>query len=371
MKQIILSITLVVIVTICQAQVPQAFSFQSLVLDVSSDPISDQDIGVLIQILDGSPIGTVLYSENHTPTTNGNGLYSIDIGNGNVISGSFETIDWLSGAKFIALSHDTDGGTDYTLVGSSQLLSVPYALAAGTSFIAPKIYANSSTLVAELDVARTDPTELFSYFYDWIQGDPEDVFVEYSNLPDNVNIQRRTQNGFFDNPTSVDTIIDGFIRPNSYFGVVDPSVDLTLGSYEVDATFRTSTEVLAEIKIPLDIINSTVEEVNCAEDYEGELVVVSICDELDNLIGTEIQIQRIDNKNIIVSNFLDTNTDLELTFTDDECVPLRVNNSIALSLGQYTLQDLDAMTNNGSIEFRMELIDQDGEDIGCEVIYGQ
>ncbi len=372
MKQAIIIITSVMLATICQGQVPQAFSFQSLVLDANGDPVSDQSIGVLIQIIDGAPTGAVLYSESHSPITNSNGLYSIEIGNGDVVSGSFGNIDWLGGLKYVSLSHDITGGTSYTLVGSSQLLSVPYALAAGTSFIAPKIYASTARVSpSEIDVNQTERPEIFSYRYEWIQGEPEDVYVEYSNLPDNINIQNRNGSDFIVNGSSVDTIIDGIIRPTSYFGVADPSVSLTPGSYLIDMTFRTSTEVLAEIKYPLDIIDPTVEEVDCTEDFVGERIITSICSELDNLVDIRvIEIEKVDNRNMVVRNFLNTNADLEITFENDECVEMRINNSLAISIGQFTIENIEVFANNGNLEFRVDLIDQNADDISCEVVYG-
>ena len=369
MKHFILIIAALFSAIICSAQVPQGFSFQSLVLDDNSAPIRDQVIGVQIQILDESASGTILYSESHRPMTNSNGLYTIEIGNGDRISGGFENIDWLSGSKYVALSHDVSGGSDYRLVGSSQLLSVPYALASGTSFVAPKIYASTVRISPrEIDVSQPDRTELFSYQYEWIQGEPEDVYVEYSNLPDNINIQNRNGNDFIVNASSVDTIIDGIIRPTSYFGVIDPSANLTPGSYLIDMTFRTSTEVLAEIKYPLDIIDPIVEEVDCTEDFVGERILVSACDSLSNFLGSSIEVERVDNKSIIVSNFLGITPEVELEFIDQECNRMTSNLS-GLIIGNFNLNVAEVMGDNGILEFMLEFEDQMGENFSCILTY--
>jgi len=375
MKQILLSTIALTFVYMSSAQVPQAFSFQSLVLEESGDPIRETEIGVQIQILEGDATGRVLYNENHTPTTNSNGLYSIEIGNGDNASSSFADIDWLSGEKFISLSHDTDGGTDYRLVGSSQLLSVPYALAAGTSFIAPKIYVSNRSRAnldpTTFDISEFDARENISYFYEWIQGNPEDVYIEYSNLPDNMNIQHGSRSvGYTVVSSMIDTIVDGIIRPNSSFGYIDPNIQFTPGSYLIDMTFRTDSEVLAEIKYPIEIIDPIIEVVDCAADYEGERIVTSVCSELSTLMETEIQIEKIDEQNIIVNNFLNANTTLEIRFRNDECVELDIINPPALSIGQFTLEEIDVIGSNGNLEFRMILTDQDGEGLDCEIIYG-
>src|SRR5690554_2619759 len=82
-----------------------------------------------ISILEGSANGTVVYTETQTPTTNDNGLVSIQIGGGE----DFDEIDWANGVYFIKTETDPSGGTNYSISGTSQLLSVPYALHAKTA----------------------------------------------------------------------------------------------------------------------------------------------------------------------------------------------------------------------------------------------
>ena len=74
-----------------------------------------------------------VYTEIHTPVTNANGLVSIEIGNGTIVSGDFATIDWTDGPYFIKTETDPEGGENYTITGTSQLLSVPYALHSKTA----------------------------------------------------------------------------------------------------------------------------------------------------------------------------------------------------------------------------------------------
>ncbi len=113
------------------AQVPQGISYQAIALDGTGNPIVSLPVGIRISILDSSASGTVLYTETHTPTTNAQGLYNLVIGQGTPTTGSFPTIKWETNSKFLQLEMDATGGTNYTLVGSTQLLSVPYALHAG------------------------------------------------------------------------------------------------------------------------------------------------------------------------------------------------------------------------------------------------
>ena len=86
-----------------------------------------------ISILQGLPTGTSVYVESHTPTTNVNGVVSIEIGGGTVVSGTFAGIDWGNGPYYLKTETDPTGGTTYTIAGTNQLLSVPYALHAKTA----------------------------------------------------------------------------------------------------------------------------------------------------------------------------------------------------------------------------------------------
>jgi hypothetical protein len=86
-----------------------------------------------ISILQGSAGGTAVYVERQIPQTNSNGLVTIEIGNGTVISGTFSSINWANGPYFIKTETDLTGGSNYTITGTSQLLSVPYALYAKTA----------------------------------------------------------------------------------------------------------------------------------------------------------------------------------------------------------------------------------------------
>jgi len=115
------------------SQTPKKMSYQAVVRGVTNELIIDQEVGMQISILQGSASGTAVYVETQTPTTNGNGLVSIEIGAGTVEIGDFATIDWANGPYFIKTETDPDGGSTYSITGTSQLLSVPYALHSGTS----------------------------------------------------------------------------------------------------------------------------------------------------------------------------------------------------------------------------------------------
>ena len=129
------------------AQAPEKMSYQVVIRDANNALVTSQQIGIQMTILQ---VNTAVYEETHTPTSNTNGLVSLEIGTGTVISGSFTAIDWSAGTYFIKTETDPTGGTNYTITGTSQLLSVPYALYAETS---------NDTQAVALNTAKVSYTE--------------------------------------------------------------------------------------------------------------------------------------------------------------------------------------------------------------------
>jgi len=114
------------------AQAPQKMSYQAVLRNANNTLVSNTPVAIKVSVLQGSASGTAVYVERHTLTTNINGLATFEIGSGTIISGSFATINWASGQYFVKTETDPAGGTNYTISGTSQLLSVPYALYAKT-----------------------------------------------------------------------------------------------------------------------------------------------------------------------------------------------------------------------------------------------
>lgn len=133
MKKITLIALLFCSVTLLFAQVPQKMSYQSVIRKTDGSLVVNTSVGIKISILQGSAGGTAVYVETQTTTTNANGLATLAIGGGTPVTGTFAGINWASGTYFIKTETDPTGGTNYTISGTSQLLSVPYALYAGSS----------------------------------------------------------------------------------------------------------------------------------------------------------------------------------------------------------------------------------------------
>lgn len=121
-------------VIFCQvlAQAPQCINYQTLVRDGSGQLVKDQTISLKFSILKDSTTGLVAYSESHSIVTNQFGIVNLKIGLGNVISGSFSVIEWGNGKSFLKVELDLSGGSSYSEMGITEMVSVPYALYAGS-----------------------------------------------------------------------------------------------------------------------------------------------------------------------------------------------------------------------------------------------
>ncbi len=107
---------------------PEMFKFQALITKPDGKPVKEKTVGVKIAIRQSATNGTLVYREVFSPTTNNVGIINIEIGNGTPTFGVFSDIPWEAGEFFLKLRVDINGGTNYTNMGASQLLSVPYAL---------------------------------------------------------------------------------------------------------------------------------------------------------------------------------------------------------------------------------------------------
>lgn len=123
---------------ILSAQVPNLVNYQAIARNANGAPVTNQPVSVKFTVLDGSASGSIVYIETHHPTTNQFGLFIVAIGNGTPVIGTFASINWSNGLKFLKVEFDPAGGSSYTVMGTDQMLSVPYALYAQTSSNGPQ-----------------------------------------------------------------------------------------------------------------------------------------------------------------------------------------------------------------------------------------
>ena len=120
------------------AQAPQKMSYQAVIRKSNNALVQSLPVGMKISILKGSATGTPVYVETQTATTNANGLVSLEIGTGTAITGTFAAINWANGPYFIKTETDPNGGTAYTIAGTNELMSVPYALFSASGNAGPQ-----------------------------------------------------------------------------------------------------------------------------------------------------------------------------------------------------------------------------------------
>ena len=111
----------------CSAQVPQSISYQAVARTAAGNVMAGQNMGIIASILEGSPTGTVAYSEKHQVTTNQYGLFNVKLGLGAPLTGTFSAINWSTGNQWIRIEADVFNTGVFSVLGTSQLLSVPYA----------------------------------------------------------------------------------------------------------------------------------------------------------------------------------------------------------------------------------------------------
>lgn len=128
MKKSILSLLIALAIAhLGISQSPDLMSYQMVVRDADNNLLNNETVGIKIEIMGSDTSASSLFEETHTITTNQNGLVSFEIGGGSIVSGNMSEIDWGNDTYFLKTSVDPEGGSDYTIESTSQMLSVPYA----------------------------------------------------------------------------------------------------------------------------------------------------------------------------------------------------------------------------------------------------
>ena len=139
MKKIIKSITmfLFVTITVIGQTVPQAMNYQAILRGSAGNPLVNVNACLRFSIDSGGSTGPILYRERQQVTTNSFGLFTVKLGMGTIVNGVFANIPWSLGNQYLQVEMDTSCSNSWTDMGTSQLLSVPYALSAGNNAVGP------------------------------------------------------------------------------------------------------------------------------------------------------------------------------------------------------------------------------------------
>jgi hypothetical protein len=107
-------------------QEPESFNYQTIVHNTAGEVVATHAVSIKISILAGSDYDSIFYSEKHDVTTNRLGLVSISIGSGVDKTGNLSSLDWSADKYFLKVEMDVSGGTNYTEMGITQILNMPY-----------------------------------------------------------------------------------------------------------------------------------------------------------------------------------------------------------------------------------------------------
>jgi hypothetical protein len=186
MKRLLLFIAAFAFCQMGSGQEPESFSYQVVIQNSAGEAVVAQAIFLKISILTGSAYNAVVYSEKHHVTTDNLGLVSLDIGNGTDKTGNFTSIDWSSEKHFLKVEIDATGGNNFTLMGTTQILNVPYASPAKSSkklfqpVIEDKLFISRKFVGKFMDYRQTGPDTYNGPNLIWIKTSMDNTFGKIS-----------------------------------------------------------------------------------------------------------------------------------------------------------------------------------------------
>jgi len=314
----IFTLTVALLLTINSwAQAPQKMSYQAVIRNSSNALITSSPVGMQISILQGSATGSVVYSETQTPSTNANGLVSLELGNGTVVTGTFTAINWANGPYFIKTETDPIGGTAYTISGTSELLSVPYAIHAKTAegitggitetdpvFVASPANGIASSdinnwnnkLSTEVDGSVTNELQTLSISNDTIYLSNGG----YTKLPAGFD-------GNYNSLTNKPTVVSSFSNDAGYltsFTEVDGSITNELQTLSIsNDTIYLSNGGYTKLPVEFDgNYNSLTNKPTAVSSFSNDAGYLTSFTEVDGSITNELQTLSISNDTIYLSN---------------------------------------------------------------------
>ena len=370
MKKILIAL-LILISFYLNAQVPQAFSYQGVAFDAEGAALSEVSISIEIKILRESAQGTTVYSEQHTINTNAAGLYNLNIGQGTSQQGEFENIDWSSLPMFISVGLDADGSGTFQSVGTSQLLSVPYALRAGAAEVEPIIFVEAFpsfvepggpvAIVSNRSTSQYSGIGSINFYYDWIQGTPEDVYIEIQGLPDNISVFSAGLGGFshsssptVESTNGMDTIFYGQLQRRITLGRNNIDLNVPNGLYPLTLIFKTKDKVLDSINYNLQVITNNYDD--CIATLPITKAITSNdCTEITSILEPTITLTEFDISDIKFTQPISNEEGSLSFFIANDCSRTNIEAD-----GMESIDDITADINNmffegGKCIFEIEL----------------
>ena len=230
------------------AQAPEKFSYQVVVRNASNQLVTNAPVGVRVSVLQGTATGNPVYVETHTASTNANGLLTLEIGGGNVQQGIFANIDWANGPFFLTTETDPNGGSNYSVTSTQQLLSVPYAIyskEAGNGFSGdyndltnkPELFSGDYNALTNLPTIPTVPANVSAFVND------AGYLTGYTETDPQFNAWDKDYNDLINTPTI-------------------PTVPTNVSVFSNDAGYITAAEIPAQVNADWNATNGPAQILN-------------------------------------------------------------------------------------------------------------
>ena len=227
MKKLFTLLALIVLTTIT-AQAPQGFNYQATVRNAAGDLIINQNVTFKFNIMLNTSTSLPVFSETHYVPTDDLGQVNLTVGQGTATIGSFAGINWGSGTYYLGIELNT--GANFVAMGTTQLLSVPYALYANTAgstssnntgLISPTITTNpvaniiGTTAIFSASISNVNINQLSTIAGFVYSLNPNPIFDIASSNSGNVLFVDLISNTF-----TFDSAVQGFtFSPNTLYYV--------------------------------------------------------------------------------------------------------------------------------------------------------
>lgn len=328
-----LLVLLILFVQISFGQSPQSFKYQAVVRDAAGGLAVNKIISIKSSILLGSPTGSSVYTETQSLSTNDFGVVSLNIGSGAVVSGTFSAISWGAGTYFVKTELDINGGSTYVFMGTSQMLSVPYALYA----------EKTGSSVSDFDTSPTNEIQTLSVTGNSLSISGANTIALPPDADSNpVNeLQTLSVNGYSISVSNGNTII----IPKDTLSVIGQSLFISNGNSvllppDSDSNPLNELQTLSILGDSLHISNSNSVYLSGAIDLDA-----SPTNELQNLIITADTIKITNGNSVILphDNDNDSINEIQTLLLNQGTLKLSKSNYIHLpdSLNTNELQNLN------------------------------
>ena len=270
MKRIFILVITVLCAASLFAQAPEKFTYQAVVRNASNALMVNAQVGVRVNIMQGSSSGPSVYTETHIVTTNTNGLMTLNIGSGSVLHGNFEGINWADGPYYLKTDIDPNGGNDYTITTIQQLLSVPYALYAKDAGNVPTIPTNISAFTndagyltsQDMPEIPTVPTNVSAFTND------AGYLTNYNETDPQYNAWNKDYNDLINKPNipTVPENVSAFTNDAGYVTSTEvqqiAEVPSVVSAFQNDAGYITAAQVPAQVNADWDAMTGAAQILN-------------------------------------------------------------------------------------------------------------